>query len=196
MSNYYEETMPLFTDKDEYLKYYFEESLPIFDKLNIIIKKGQPFQRQALIKNLIVYEKEPLFKSLINFIIDDIPTWDAETVLLLPKTLYLLIINTDYVLENDLFNLIFKHMIVSVSSGAEKNKNEYTFYFNKIIEFYSIIDINNNNKIKKNFFPYTISDEIIELIVSFGKFGQTSVNRKLCLYLSSSLCRIMVKLDG
>ena len=196
MSNYYEETMPLFTDKDEYLKYYFEESLPIFDKLNIIIKKGQPFQRQALIKNLIVYEKEPLFKSLINFIIDDIPTWDAETVLLLPKTLYLLIINTDYILENDLFNLIFKHMIISVSTGAEKNKNEYTYYFNKIIEFYSIIDINNNNKIKKNFFPYTISDEIIELIVSFGKFGQTSVNRKLCLYLSSSLCRIMVKLDG
>ena len=151
MSNYYEEIMPLFTNKDEYLKYYFEESLPIFDKLNTIIKKGQPFQRQALIKNLIVYEKEPLFKSLINFIIDDIPTWDAETVLLLPKTLYLLIINTDYILENDLFNLIFKHMILSVSSGAEKNKNEYTFYFNKIIEFYSIIDINDNNKIKKIF---------------------------------------------
>ena len=118
MSNYYDEIMPLFTNKDEYLKYYFEESLPIFDKLNTIIKKGQPFQRQALIKNLIVYEKEPLFKSLINFIIDDIPTWDAETVLLLPKTLYLLIINTDYVLENDLFNLIFKHMILSVSSWA------------------------------------------------------------------------------
>jgi len=196
MSNYYEEIMPLFTNKDEYLKYYFEESLPIFDKLNTIIKKGQPFQRQALIKNLIVYEKEPLFKSLINFIIDDIPTWDAETVLLLPKTLYLLIINTDYVLENDLFNLIFKHMILSVSSGAEKNKNEYTFYFNKIIEFYSIIDINDNNKIKKNFFPYTINDDIIELIDSLGIFGQTAVNRKLSCYLSSSLCRIMVNLNG
>ena len=196
MSNYYEEIMPLFTNKDEYLKYYFEESLPIFDKLNTIIKKGQPFQRQALIKNLIVYEKEPLFKSLINFIIDDIPTWDAETVLLLPKTLYLLIINTDYILENDLFNLIFKHMILSVSSGAEKNKNEYTFYFNKIIEFYSIIDINDNNKIKKNFFPYTINDDIIELIDSLGIFGQTAVNRKLSCYLSSSLCRIMVNLDG
>ena len=196
MSNYYEEIMPLFTNKDEYLKYYFEESLPIFDKLNTIIKKGQPFQRQALIKNLIVYEKEPLFKSLINFIIDDIPTWDAETVLLLPKTLYLLIINTDYVLENDLFNLIFKHMILSVSSGAEKNKNEYTFYFNKIIEFYSIIDINDNNKIKKNFFQYTINDDIIELIDSLGIFGQTAVNRKLSCYLSSSLCRIMVNLDG
>ena len=195
MSNYYEEIMPLFTNKDEYLKYYFEESLPIFDKLNTIIKKGQPFQRQALIKNLIVYEKEPLFKSLINFIIDDIPTWDAETVLLLPKTLYLLIINTDYILENDLFNLIFKHMILSVSSGAEKNKNEYTFYFNKIIEFYSIIDINDNNKIKKNFFPYMINDDIIDLIVNLGKFGQTAVNRKLSCYLSSSLCRIMVNLD-
>ena len=196
MSNYYEETMPLFTNKDEYLKYYFEESLPIFDKLNNIIKKGQPFQRQALIKNLIVYEKEPLFKSLINFIIDDISTWDGETVLLLPKALYLLIINTDYILENDLFNIIFKHMIISVYSGAEKNKNEYTFYFNKIIEFYSIINIKDNNKIQKNFFPYTISDEIIDLIVELGKFGQTSVNRKLCCYLSSSLCRIMVKING
>ena len=195
MSNYYEETMPLFTDKDEYLKYYFEESLPIFDKLNTIIKKGQPFQRQALIKNLIVYEKEPLFKSLINFIIDDISTWDIETVLLLPKALYLLIINTGYILENDLFNIIFKHMIISIYSGSEKSKNEYTFYFNKIIEFYSIIKVNNNNKIENNFFPYSISDEIIELIVKLGKFGQTSENRKLCCYLSSSLCRIMVKIN-
>ena len=196
MTNYYEETMPLFTNEEEYKKYYFEEKLPIFDKLNTIIKNGQPFQRQALIKSLLIYEKEPLFKSLINFIINEISTWDSETVLLLPKALHLLIINTDYILDNDLFNIIFKHMIISVSTGAEKNRDEYTFYFNKIIEFYSIIDIKNNNKIKANIFPYTINDEIIELIVSLGKFGQTSSNRKLCCFLSSSLCRIMIKING
>ena len=196
MCNYYEETMPLFTNEEEYLKYYFEESLPIYDKLNSIIKKGQPFQRQSLLKNLLVYEKEPFFKSLINFIINDILTWDSETVLLLPKALYILITNTNYILENELFNIIFKHMITSVSSGAEKNRNEYTFYFNKIIDFYSIIDLKNKNKIKKNFFPYIINDDIIELIVSLGIFGQTTSNRKLCCFLSSSLCRIMINING
>ena len=196
MCNYYEETMPLFTNEEEYLKYYYDDSLPIIDKLNSIIKKGQPFQRQALLKNLLIYEKEPFFKSLINFIINDILTWDSETILLFPKSLYLLIINTDYILENELFNLIFKHMIKSVSSGSEKSRNEYTFYFNKIIDFYSIIDIKNNNKIKKNFFPYKINDDIIEFIVSLGIFGQTTSNRKLCCFLSSSLCRIMIKIDG
>ena len=195
MCNYYEETMPLFTNEEEYLKYYFEESLPIFDKLNTIIKKGQPFQRQALLKNLLIYEKESFFKSLINFIINDILTWDSETILLLPKSLYLLIINTDYILENELFNTIFKHIIISISSGSEKCRNEYTFYFNKIIEFYSIIDIKNNNKIKENFFPYKINDDIIELIDSLGVFGQTSSNRKLCCFLSSSLCRILIKIN-
>ena len=196
MCNYYEETMPLFTNEEEYLKYYYDESLQIFDKLNSIIKKGQPFQRQALLNNLLVYEKEVFFKSLINFIINEILTWDIETILLLPKALYILITNTDYILENELFNIIFKHMISSISSGSEKSRNEYTFYFNKIIDFYSIIDLKNNNKIKKNFFPYIISDEIIEIIVSLGIFGQTTSNRKLCCFLSSSLCRIMVKING
>ena len=196
MCNYYEETMPLFTNEEEYLKYYYDESLAIIDKLNSIIKKGQPFQRQALLKNLIIYEKESFFKSLINFIINDILTWDSETILLLPKSLYLLITNTDYILENELFNLIFKHMIKSVSSGSEKSRNEYTFYFNKIIDFYSIIDLKNNNEIKKNIFPYIINDDIIEFIVSLGIFGQTSSNRKLCCFLSSSLCRIMIKIEG
>ena len=196
MCNYYEETMPLFTNEEEYLKYYYDESLSISDKLNSIIKKGQPFQRQALLKNLLIYEKEPFFKSLINFIINNILTWDSETVLLLPKALYLLIINQNYFLENELFNTIFKHMITSISSGSEKNRNEYTFYFNKIIEFYSIVDIKNNNELRKNFFPYVINDDIIEFIVSLGIFGQTSANRKLCCFLSSSLCRIMVKING
>ena len=81
MTNYYEEIMPIIKDEDDYLKYYFDESTPIYDKLNNIIKKGQPIQRQALLKNLIIYEKESLFKSLMNFIINAIPVWDIETIL-------------------------------------------------------------------------------------------------------------------
>ena len=41
MTNYYEELMPIKTDGEDYLKYYIKESLPIFDKLNTIIKKGE-----------------------------------------------------------------------------------------------------------------------------------------------------------
>ena len=187
MSNYYEDTMPLLTNKDEYLKYYFDESLPTFDKLNIIIKKGQPFQRQALIKNLIIFVKESLFKSLIQFIISDIGTWDSDTVLLFPQSLYLILINTDYIIDNELFNIIFRHMIDSVYVGDEKKRNEYTFYFNKVIEFYSI----SNPENLFHFFPYNINNDTIDFIVSLGKFGQTSINRRLCGYLSSSICRII-----
>ena len=190
MTNYYEEYMPIITDEEEYLKYYIDESTPIFDKLNNIIKKGQPIQRQALLKNLIIYEKESLFKSLMNFIINAIPVWDIETILCFPKSLYEIITNVDYIIDNDLFNTIFKHMILSLSSGFEKARNEYLYYFNKIIEFYSVIDIKNNNQIKSNFFPYIIKEEIIELIIDLGIFGQTIQNRKLCCYLCSSICRI------
>ena len=190
MTNYYEEIMPITKDEDDYLKYYFDESTPIFDKLNTIIKKGQPIQRQALLKNLIIYEKESLFKSLISFIINAIPVWDIETILCFPKSLYIIITNTEYILDQDLFNTIFKHMIKSLSSGFEKARNEYLFYFNKIIEFFSIIDTKNNNEIKPNFFPYKISEEIIQEIIDLGKFGQTAQNRKLCCYLCSSICRI------
>ena len=187
MFNYYEDTMPLLTNQDEYLKYYFDETLPTFDKLNIIIKKGESFQRQALMKNLIVYVKESLFKSLIQFIISDIGTWDSETALLFPQSLYTVLINTDYIIDNELFNIIFKHMVDSVSVGDEKKKDEYTFYFNKVIEFYSI----NNPKNLLHNFPYSINNDIIEYIVSLGKFGQTANNRRLCAYLSASICRII-----
>ena len=193
MTNYYEEIMPIIKDEDDYLKYYFDESTPIFDKLNNIIKKGQPIQRQALLKNLIIYEKESLFKSLMNFIINAIPVWDIETILCFPKSLFIIITNMDYILDQDLFNTIFKHMIKSLSSGFEKARNEYLFYFNKIIEFFSVIDIKNINQIKSNFFPYKINEDIIQLITDLGKFGQTAQNRKLCCYLCSSLCRIYYK---
>ena len=190
MTNYYEEIMPIIKDEDDYLKYYFDESTPIYDKLNNIIKKGQPIQRQALLKNLIIYEKESLFKSLMSFIINAIPVWDIETILCLPKSLYIIITNIEYILDQELFNTIFKHMIKSLSSGFEKARNEYLFYFNKIIEFFSVIDTKNNNDLKPNFFPYKISEEIIQEIIDLGKFGQTAQNRKLCCYLCSSICRI------
>ena len=198
MSNYYVDIMPTTTNKDEYLKYYTDESLSMFDKLNLIVKKGEPFQRKALINNLNAYVQDSLFSSLIQFIISDIGTWESETMadsmILFPKSLYNIIINN--ILDNELFNIIFKHMIINVSTGADVTKNEYIFYFDKIIEYYSptkdYIDIDNNNPIKKEF-PYIINDDIFEFIISLGKFGQSSINRRLCCYLSSSICRLIIK---
>ena len=181
MANYYEDTMPLLTNKDEYLKYYLDESLPMFDKLNILMKKGQPFQRQALINNLNAYVNDSLFKSLIEYIISDIETWEIESCILLPKSLYNVLKSNK--LENGLFNIIFKHMIVYMCSGAESLKNEYTYYFNELIDFYSI----NNN------FDYEINNDIFELILSMGKFGQSKENRRLSCYFSSCFSRLLYK---
>ena len=52
MSNYYEETMPLEEDNNDYLKYYLDDDLPLFQQLNCIVKKGEPFQKQALLSKL------------------------------------------------------------------------------------------------------------------------------------------------
>ena len=193
MSNYYEDIMPISTNEDEYLKYYIDESLSLFDKLNSIIKKGEPFQRQALISNLNAYARDSLFNSLIQFIISELGTWEVDSIVLFPRSLYKIIINNT--LKNELFNTIFKHIIINVSTGADITKNEYTFYFDKIIEFFSptkdYIEINNNSEKKE--FPYSINDDIFEFIISLGKFGQSTINRRLCCYLSSSLCRLIIK---
>ena len=45
--------MPLVTNQDDYLKFYIDESLPLFDKINTIIKKGESMQLQTLINNLL-----------------------------------------------------------------------------------------------------------------------------------------------
>ena len=193
MSNYYVETMPLTTNQDEYLKYYTDESLSMFDKLNSIVKKGEPFQRQALIINLNAYAQDSLFSSLIQFIISDIGTWETDSMILFPKSLYKIIVNNT--LDNELFNIIFKHIIINVSTGADVTKNEYIFYFDKIIEYYNPTKDNieiNNSPIKKEF-PYNINDDIFEFIISLGKFGQSTINRRLCCYLSSSICRLIIK---
>ena len=137
MSFYIEDTMPLVTNEDDYLKYFIDESLPSFDKLNIIIKKGQPFQRQALLNNINIYIKSSLLKPLIQFIISEIETWDIETLLLFPKCLHNLLIKSLSSLDNELFNIIFKHIIISISSGNEKLSKEYIYYFDIVVVYYT-----------------------------------------------------------
>ena len=185
MLNYYEETMPLETDEDEYKKYLIDESLPLFDKLNFIIKKGFPVQRQALLNSLSIYIDNSLFKSLLQFIIAEIGTWDSETVLIFPRSLHNILINCLSSINDELFNIIFKHMIISISSGNEKLSKEYIFYFDKVIENYTK-KFNNGET-----FPYIIGDDIFEIIFSLGKFGQSAENIRLCCYLSSCMCRLV-----
>ena len=180
--SYYEDAMPeSTTNQDEYLKYFIDESLNLFDKLNNIIKKGQPFQKQALLNNLYTYIDNSLFKSLMQFIIDDIGTWDTATLILFPKSIYNVFAKSTTILNNDLFNIIFKHLIVTISSDNEKVLDEYIFYFEKIIELFST----------KKIFPYILNNEIFEIIISLGKFGSSINNRKICCYLTSCLCRII-----
>ena len=187
MAFYYEDTMPLVTNENDYLKYYIDETLPLFDKLNIIIKKGQPFQRQALLNNLSIYITSSLLKPLIQFIISEIETWDNETILLFPKCLHNLLIKYLSSLDNELFNIIFKHIIISISSGNEKLSKEYIYYFEIVIVYYTK-EFNNINGKK---FPFKIGDDIYEIIFSLGKFGQSAENIRLCCYLASCMCRIM-----
>ena len=185
MLNYYEETMPLVTDEDEYKKYLIDDSLPLFDKLNLVIRKGFPVQRQALLNNLNLYIDNSLFQSLIQYIIAEIETWDIETRLLFPRCLHNILINYLSSINNDLFNIILKHIIVSISSGNEKVSKEYILYFDQIVENYTK-RFNNGET-----FPYQIGNEIFEIIISLGKFGQNTENIRLCCYLSSCMCRLV-----
>ena len=189
MLNYYEETMPLETDEDEYKKYLIDESLPLFDKLNLIIKKGFPVQRQALLNSLNIYIDNSLFKPLLQFIIGEIGTWDSETKLILPRSLHNILINCLSSINDELFNIILKHIIISISSGNEKLSEEYIFYFDKVIEYYTK-KFNNGET-----FPYKIGDDIFEIIFSLGKFGQSAENIRLCCYLSSCMCRLVGHVD-
>ena len=194
-----EDIMPLVTNQDDYLKYYMDESLPLFDKINIIIKKGESMQRQALINNLNSFVHDSLFSNLIQFIISDIGTWEAETINIFPKSLYNIIINNK--LDNELFNIIFKHIIINITTGADETKTEYTIYFDKIIEYYrptkTSYEIYNNININiDKEFPYKLNNNIFEFILSLGKFGQSPINRRLCCYLCSSLCRLLLNKDN
>ena len=192
MSNYYEETIPPETNIDKYLQYYFDESLLLFDKLNIIVKKGQPFQKQALLSKLNLYQSNSsLFKSLLQYIINDIKTWDKETIQFFPKSIHTLLTQPRDILlssiDNELFNMILNHIVTSISSTDEDISQNYIFHFDQIVFFYS----NNNNN-----FPYIINDEIYDDIISLGKFGQTVLNRKLSCYLCCAIIRILKKANN
>ena len=189
MLNYYEETMPLETDEDEYKKYLIDEDLPLFDKLNIIIKKGDSIQKQALLNSLNIYIDDCLFKSLIEYIISEIVTWDIEIRLIFPRCLNNILLNYPPPINNEIFNIIFKHIILSISSGNEKISKEYIFYFDIIIEEFTR-QFNNGET-----FPYQIKDDIFEIIISLGKFGQNPENIRLCCYLSSCMCRLVGHVD-
>ena len=67
MSNYYEETMPLETDNNDYLKYYIEESVSLSQQLNNTIKRGEPFQRQAMLSKLNIIQSDEIFKPLMIY---------------------------------------------------------------------------------------------------------------------------------
>ena len=189
MLNYYEETMPLETDEDAYKKYLIDENLPLFDKLNIIIKKGDSIQKQALLNSLNIYINDSLFKSLIEYIISEIVTWDIEVRLIFPRCLNNILLNYLSSINNEIFNIIFKHKIISISSGNERISKEYIFYFDIIIENFT--KQFNNGKT----FPYQIGDDIFEIIISLGKFGQNPENIRLCCYLSSCMCRLVGHVD-
>ena len=197
-SMFIEDIMPLISNQDDYLKDYIDESLPLFDKLNTIIKKGNSTQRQALINNLNSYAHDSLFSNLIQFIITDIGSWEIESINLFPKSLYHIIINNT--LDNELFNTIFRNIIINITTGADQTKAEYTIYFDKIIEHFrptktSYEIYNNINIVTNKEFPYKLNVNIFELILSLGIFGQSPTNRRLCCYLSSSLCRLLIQND-
>ena len=84
---------------------------------------------------------------------------------------------------------MIKNIIISISSGNEKLSKEYIYYFDMIIENYTQKFSNGET------FPYTIGDDIFEIIFSLGKFGQSPENIRLCCYLSSCMCRLVGHVD-
>ena len=116
MLNYYEETMPLETDEDEYKKYLIDDDLPLFDKLNIIIKKGDSIQKQALLNSLNIYINDCLFKSLIEYIISEIVTWDLEIRLIFPRCLNNILLNYLSSINNEIpyFSLSLSHQMFQI----------------------------------------------------------------------------------
>ena len=181
MSNYYEESMPVETDNEDYLKYYLDDSLPLFQQLNTIIKKGEPLQRQALLSKLNIYQSTDSFKSLMEYILNDIETWDKETITLFPKYLYPLFNQPKEILmqsiDNELFNIILKKIIKITSSTDENILREYMKYLEKIILVF-------DSDIK---FPYEIDETIYEEIISLGKVDETKINQQLSCCLCCTL---------
>ena len=81
--------MPLETNQDDYLKFYIDESLPLFDKINTIIKKGESMQHQALINNLL---KDLIIQYLHQILIRLIKTIQTMKKMMTQKKIVKLII--------------------------------------------------------------------------------------------------------
>ena len=186
MSNYYEETMPLEEDNNDYLKYYLDDDLPLFQQLNCIVKKGEPFQKQALLSKLNIIQTDEIFKSFMEYILNDFETWDKETITLFPKYLYPLFITSKEILlqsiDNELFNMIFKKFISIISSTEEYISREYMNFFEKLIQHF------NSEKIK---FPYEIDEEIFENIISLGVLTESKLNQQLSCCLCCTVIRLI-----
>ena len=183
-TNYYEETMPLESNDEDYLLYLYDEDTPLIQRLTTIIRKGEPFQRQALLSKLNLIQTSNNFKTLMECILNDIQTWDKETITIFPKCIYPLFTQSKDVLiksiDNDLFNNILKKIISIMSSTEEQISKEYMIYFEKII-----FHFNSSN------FPFEINEENIDTIITLSKYDQNPINKQLSCCLCCSVIRLI-----
>ena len=80
--------MPEVSNDEDYLQYLYDEEIPLIQRLTTIIRKGEPFQRQVLLSKLNLIQTSTNFKTLMEHILNDIQTWDKETIKLFPKYIY------------------------------------------------------------------------------------------------------------
>ena len=183
-TNYYEETMPLESNDEDYLLYLYDEDTPLIQRLTTIIRKGEPFQRQVLLSKLNLIQTSNNFKTLMECILNDIQTWDKETITIFPKCIYPLFTQSKDVLiksiDNDLFNNILKKIISIMSSTEEQISKEYMIYFEKII-----FHFNSSN------FPFEINEENIDTIITLSKYDQNPINKQLSCCLCCSVIRLI-----
>ena len=183
-TNYYEETMPLESNDEDYLLYLYDEDTPLIQRLTTIIRKGEPFQRQVLLSKLNLIQTSNNFKTLMECILNDIQTWDKETITIFPKCIYPLFTQSKDVLiksiDNDLFNNILKKIISIMSSTEEQISKEYMIYFEKII-----FHFNSSN------FPFEINEENIDTIITLSKYDENPINKQLSCCLCCSVIRLI-----
>ena len=189
-SNYYEETMPLESNDEDYLQYLYDEEIPLIQRLTTIIKKGESFQRQVLLSKLNLIQTSTNFKTLMEHILNDIQTWDKETITSFPKYIYPLFTQSRDILiksiDNELFNNILKKIISIISSTEEQISKEYMIYFEKII-----FHFNQEKKENSSNFPYEINDENIDTIITLGKIDESPINKQLSCCLCCSIIRLI-----
>ena len=176
--------MPLESNDEDYLLYLYDEDTPLIQRLTTIIRKGEPFQRQALLSKLNLIQTSNNFKTLMECILNDIQTWDKETITIFPKCIYPLFTQSKDVLiksiDNDLFNNILKKIISIMSSTEEQISKEYMIYFEKII-----FHFNSSN------FPFEINEENIDTIITLSKYDENPINKQLSCCLCCSVIRLI-----